>query len=71
MAPIYLAGAPADSRHRELLRGADRRRLLAGLPPEPGLLQRFAPGCRLGSAAGGMSGGGGGGARAVGNLIGP
>jgi hypothetical protein len=42
MAPIYMARALADGRHRELFWEADRRRLFAALPPEPGLLQRFA-----------------------------
>jgi len=42
MTPIYTARAPAGGWHRDLLGEADPRRLLAALPPEPGVLQRFA-----------------------------
>jgi len=42
MTPIYMARNLADDRIRELLADADRRRLLAVLPAEPGRLQRFA-----------------------------
>jgi hypothetical protein len=42
MTPTYMTLALADGRHQELLAEADRRRLLAAVPREPGLLQRFA-----------------------------
>jgi hypothetical protein len=42
MIPIYMARDLADGRHHELLAQAERRRLLAAVPRQPGLLQRFA-----------------------------
>ncbi|MGH3191476.1 MAG: hypothetical protein ACRDPY_40530 [Streptosporangiaceae bacterium] len=42
MTPIYMTRDLANGRHRELLQEAGRRRLLAALPQEPGVLQRFA-----------------------------
>ena len=42
MTPICVARNLADDRIRELHAEADRRRVLAALPRESGLLQRFA-----------------------------
>ena len=42
MVPVYVARGLADGRHRELLAGAKRRRLIAAVPAGPGAVQRFA-----------------------------
>jgi hypothetical protein len=42
MIPIPMARDLADGRHQDLLAEAGRRRLLAAVPRQPGLLQRFA-----------------------------
>jgi hypothetical protein len=42
MIPIYLARDLADGRHHQLLAEAGHRRLLAAVPRQPGLVQRFA-----------------------------
>jgi hypothetical protein len=42
MIPINVARDLADGRYQDLLAEAGRRRLIAALPAEPGLLQRFA-----------------------------
>jgi hypothetical protein len=42
MIPIYMARDLAEGRHQDLLAEAQHRRLLAAVPRQPGLLQRFA-----------------------------
>jgi hypothetical protein len=42
MIPVDMARTLTQDRHKEMLRDADRRRLLAALPAGPGLVQRFA-----------------------------
>jgi hypothetical protein len=42
MVPVYVARGLADGRHRELLAGAERRRLIVAVPAGAGAVQRFA-----------------------------
>jgi hypothetical protein len=42
MIPIHMARGLANGRHQELLAEAERRRLIAAVPAEPGAVQRLA-----------------------------
>jgi hypothetical protein len=42
MIPVDMARTLTHDRHQEMLRDAERRRLIAALPAGPGPLQRFA-----------------------------
>jgi hypothetical protein len=68
MVPVYVARGLADGRHRELLAGAKRRRLMAAVPAGPGAVQRFALRVAGGGPAAGRPGAEG--IRAAGDLIG-